>query len=137
MATTPRPRPAHGQCTHPTDKASRSRCRRARQRSATLVPMIQKALDDVLAANAAQPYSHAGYDAAQRTAQGLIMAYAHGDAEYARALWLGWLDCNEWDYARYRTAMTRDECVYNAGTWADTASRTALEARLGLDSDND
>lgn len=133
--TTTRPRPAHGQCSHPTDKASRSRCRRARQRSATLVPMIQKALEDVLAANAAQPYRHAVYEAAQRTAQGLIMAYAHGDTEYAEALFDGWLDCNEWDDARYRTDMTRDEAVYHAGTWADTASRTALERRLGLYSD--
>lgn len=120
----------HANCTHPTTKAARAMCRRSTTRQENLAALIDSCFQDVLAANAAEPYSSAAYDLADTRFEAAVLLYTDDDFEYAEALLEAIRDSME-NMHWYTTQWTRDQLVYHFHTYTDD-TRDALELRLGV-----
>lgn len=118
----------HTTCVHPRTATARAACRRSRTRRDSLVPMIREALDTCyVAATKEYPvYDHAEYERAWRVARGLLIAFADGDAQLARAHELVWIDCQE-----FHPDAERDSLVYDMATY-EKDDVEDLERRLGI-----
>lgn len=105
-------------------------CRRDARRQDNLAALIDQAYAEVLEANAAEPYSHAAYNAAETRFLAAILLYVDEDAEYGEALDRAFRDSME-NMHWYTTQWTRDELVYHFHTYTPK-TQEALERRLGM-----
>ncbi len=95
--------------------------------------IVDKHFQEMMAANAAEPYVHAEYERCDRMASAALVLLTKGDQEWANALRLAFTDSNE-PIEYYIRNWSRDALVYDLGTYADT-DRSGIEHRIGLHDD--
>jgi hypothetical protein len=112
---THKPQINHKLCTHAATPYGRRQCRNHARTLPTLAAQVDRAYQDMMDANGAQPYNHAEYERCDRVLVAACMVYANGDAPYATALRLAFSDSGS-DMDWYTTHWTRDDLVAHFGT---------------------